>query len=405
MKRNSTLSLRKPEITNLARGLGFNKARVDKCFGNFKSVLEKYKFIPDQIFNLDETGITTVLSSPKVVAPKGKKQIGLVASAERGELVTYVEIIGATGNALSPVYIFPRVRNIEDYLEDGPALSSAFEKKSGWMTGELFVKTLEHIVKHTRCNNENKILLPIDNHKSHTTLAAIPFARENRIVLLSFPPHTSHKLQPLDVEVFGPFKGKCAVSLNDWMSSNPGRTITVKHVPKLTKKPFLEAFSPRNITSSFEKPGIWPLNSLAFNDEDFDATLVYHKQSTAKPANAQVIRKMIIRWRNEDESEMLDLNNNEETNVVSKSSTMLSPESVRPLPKVKKQKKALRRPKANQGKSRVYTSTPEKRRLEEIEEEKMAKQKKKAEKQKEKLKKPSQVNVSPSEWFNKNEKN
>ncbi|KAF2887697.1 hypothetical protein ILUMI_18476 [Ignelater luminosus] len=238
MKKNSTLSLRKPESTSLARELGFIKARVDEFFGNYKSVLEKYEFTPDQIFSLDETGITTVLSPPKVVAPKGKKLIGLVAAVEKGELVTFVGIISATGNALPPVYIFPRVRKIEDYLEDGPALSSTFGNKSGWMTEKLFVKTLEHIVKHTRCNNENEILLLIDNHESHTTLAAILFARENGIVLLSFPPHTSHKLQPLDVEVFGPFKGRCAVSLNDWMSSNPGRTITVKHVHKLTKNRF-----------------------------------------------------------------------------------------------------------------------------------------------------------------------
>ncbi|KAF2896785.1 hypothetical protein ILUMI_09403 [Ignelater luminosus] len=286
----------KPESTSLARGLGFNKVRVDEFFGNYKSVLKKYEFTSDRIFNLDETGITTVLSPPKVVAPKGKKQIGLVASAERGELVTFVGIISATRNALSPVYIFSKV------------------------------------------------------------------------------------------------------SLNDWTSSNPGRTITVKHVPGLTKKPFLEAFSPLNITSSFEKPGIWPLNSLAFNDEDFDATLVYHKQSTAKPVNAQVNQKndhevaevgdFRIQPPTSKEIVILPVNSEDETQC-------LSPESVRPLPKVEKQKKALRRPKANQGKSRVYTSTPEKRRLDEIEEEKMAKQKKKAEKQKEKLKKPSQVNVSP----------
>ncbi|KAF2902717.1 hypothetical protein ILUMI_03469 [Ignelater luminosus] len=148
-----------PERWDLRKKAG--KAQVDEFFSNYESVLEKFKFAPDRIFNLDETGITTVLSPPKDAAPKGKKQIGLVASADRGKL-------------------------------------------------------------------------------------------------------------PLDVGVSGPFKGKCAVSLNDWMSSNPGRTVTVKHVPRLTKKPFLETFSP------------------PFNDEDFDVTLVYRKQSTAKPSDAQV---------------------------------------------------------------------------------------------------------------------
>lgn len=46
MKRNHTLSLRKPESTSLARGLGFNKTRVSEFFNNYKSVLKKYRFTP-----------------------------------------------------------------------------------------------------------------------------------------------------------------------------------------------------------------------------------------------------------------------------------------------------------------------------------------------------------------------
>jgi len=49
--------------------------------------LNKYKFEAHQIFNLDETGITTVQNPSKVVAQKGKKQIGAITSAERGTLV------------------------------------------------------------------------------------------------------------------------------------------------------------------------------------------------------------------------------------------------------------------------------------------------------------------------------
>ena len=59
-KRNETLSLRKPGNTSAARAFGFNKTAVTEFFENYESVLTKYKFQPDRILNLDETGITTV---------------------------------------------------------------------------------------------------------------------------------------------------------------------------------------------------------------------------------------------------------------------------------------------------------------------------------------------------------
>lgn len=92
--------------------------------------------------------------------------------------------------------------------------------------------------------------------------------------MTSFPPHTSHKLQPLDVGVYGPFKTYCSVAFNDWLTSNPGKTITIKQIAQLTKIAFQAAFTQKNITKSFETPGLWPVNRLAFKDEEFAASFV-----------------------------------------------------------------------------------------------------------------------------------
>ncbi|KAF2891447.1 hypothetical protein ILUMI_14726 [Ignelater luminosus] len=51
--------------------MAFNKPVVYDFFSKYISVLEKYKFKPDEIWNLDETGLTTVMPPTKVVAPKG----------------------------------------------------------------------------------------------------------------------------------------------------------------------------------------------------------------------------------------------------------------------------------------------------------------------------------------------
>lgn len=82
--------------------------------------------------------------------------------------------------------------------------------------------------RSTICSKNIHILLLIDNHSSHTSLEAIEYSRENRIVLLSFPPHCSHRLQPLDVGVFGQFKNALKVVLLRCIRE---QQISIKHIP------------------------------------------------------------------------------------------------------------------------------------------------------------------------------
>lgn len=74
MKRNLTLSTRKPEATSLSRATNFNKPVVASFFKNYASVMERFKFEPQDIYNVDETGLTTVHKPVKVIAQKGKKK-------------------------------------------------------------------------------------------------------------------------------------------------------------------------------------------------------------------------------------------------------------------------------------------------------------------------------------------
>ena len=53
------LSLRQLESTIFGRATGFNKTTVNEFFSNFKSILRN-SFVPEGIFNVDETGISMV---------------------------------------------------------------------------------------------------------------------------------------------------------------------------------------------------------------------------------------------------------------------------------------------------------------------------------------------------------
>ena len=81
--RHPIISLRIPEVTSAARARGFNKVVVSKHFENLSLVMDKYKFEPSRIWNVDESGLTTVPSkNSKIFATKGRKQVGVLTSAE-----------------------------------------------------------------------------------------------------------------------------------------------------------------------------------------------------------------------------------------------------------------------------------------------------------------------------------
>jgi hypothetical protein len=75
----------------------------------------------------------------------------------------------------------------------------------------------------------------MDNHQSHIDYKVVKFAKDNGIVLLTFPPHCSHALQPLDVTVFGPFKAGLKHSHNYWIQSHPGSRISIKEIASLCR--------------------------------------------------------------------------------------------------------------------------------------------------------------------------
>ncbi|KAF2888457.1 hypothetical protein ILUMI_17716 [Ignelater luminosus] len=231
IKRHPDLSLRKPEPTSLVRTISFNMYNINMFFHNLGRIQLRYNFTSDKIINVDESGVSTVLAVPKIVAPKEYKQVGQTVSGETGEQVTFVGIVTASGEAFPPVYIFPRARYKEEFLNGAPPGSIVLTIPSGWMTKEGFLE---------RSWNRTPYLTP----------------------------HCIHRLQPLDISIFGPFKSKCKVAFNNWLANNPSKTITIKQIAALTAEAFT-TFNTQNTTAGFKKAGIFPMNQNIFSQNDF----------------------------------------------------------------------------------------------------------------------------------------
>ena len=69
----------------------FNAVTVGEFFNLLELVMDEKHFSPTRIYNVDETGLTTVQGKPsKIIALRGKKQVGSLTSAERGQLCRFV---------------------------------------------------------------------------------------------------------------------------------------------------------------------------------------------------------------------------------------------------------------------------------------------------------------------------
>ena len=171
--------------------------------------------------------------------------------------------------------VFPRVHFKDHMIKGAPPGTLGLATQSGWMNGELFSRVLNHFIKHMGCFIENLAVVFMGNHESHLGIEVIEMARMSGLSIITFPPHTSHKLQPLDVAVYGPLKCHYKKTVNEWNLSHPASRITIYDLPKCFNRAFFRALSFENIDSGFKKTEIWPLNSEVFTDDDFLATTVF----------------------------------------------------------------------------------------------------------------------------------
>ena len=334
--------------------MAFNKSVVQKFFEKLRQVYDHFEASPDKIWNLDETGLTTVQKPRQILAPTGTKQVGQITSAERGVTVTMCCCISAEGNSLPPAYIFPRVNFKDHMLIGAPAGSLGLACKSGWMNNDLFLKVLLHFIKRMHISSNNQALLLLDNHTSHIFIEAIDMAKENGLILLTLPPHCSHKLQPLDVSVYAAFKKYYNSVCDGWMLENPGKSISISDVASLSNKAYEKAFTRENINSGYRSTGIWPFDENVFPDDAFLPYLVTDcpRQTSDNGAKPNLDAGLKESLNTNDNAELNTSINLEDDNLL---------QQLRPYPKSTARATGARSNRRKLSSTTVLADTPEKK--------------------------------------------
>nr|XP_047140603.1 uncharacterized protein LOC105851035 [Hydra vulgaris] len=162
------------------------------------------------------------------------------------------------------------------------------------MVESTFMEWFNHFINSVRPSKANPVLLILDNHESHMSINFIDLASDNGVIVLTIPPHSLHKLQPLDITLYGPFKRHYNREIGSWLVSHPGKTVSIYDIAEISGKTWAKVSMPVNIISGFSVSGISPFQPDRWKDEDFFLSQVTNRPNpetlNINPVSLEIIR-------------------------------------------------------------------------------------------------------------------
>ena len=180
-------------------------------------------------------------------------------------------------------------------------------------------------------------------------------AKESNVVLLTLPPHCSHKLQPLNRSVFGPLKKFYNSACDSWLKAHPNTPMTIYDISENLGIAYTRAFTSQNIQNGFKAAGIFPYDPYVFSDVDFLCSYVSDRPIPANDnSDKQTIPTSLCIV-----SEVI----NEKKQQISTSAYHWTAEDIRPFPKAGERVAKRKSAKRKCSRSLVLTDTPTRNKL------------------------------------------
>lgn len=269
MRRNPELSVRSAQSISYARAECMNRPLINSFFDMYEGALSEADILTkaQSIYNADESGLQLHYKAGKVVAAKGEKSVLQVTNTERGENVTVLACCSASGHYIPPFIVFKGKRLNPAFENDVPPGSVVVMSDSGYINGDLFLKWLQHFNEH---RTPGKVALIVDGHASHVkNLPVLDYARDNNIILMSLPPHTTHFMQPLDRSFFRPLKAFYNNACRTFVLNHPGKQISKLHFGKLLNQAWGKAATVETACNGFKACGLFPVDRDAIPEHAY----------------------------------------------------------------------------------------------------------------------------------------
>jgi hypothetical protein len=266
----STFVKRQPELVvkfnrkyDYKRALCEDPGVIQGWFSLVANVKAKYGIQDDDTYNFDETGFMMgQISTGAVVTASERRGRPKQVQPGNREWTTVIKGINAKGWAIPPFIIFQGRIHLSSWYkeEDLPQDWVIGVSENGWTTNKLGLDWLKHFNAHTKERTVGSHrLLVIDGHESHDSLDFQQYCKDNKIITVCMPAHSSHLLQPLDVGCFAPLKKAYGRQAENLMRNR------INHITKLEFLPCFKAaynavFTSSNIQGGFRGAGLVPFD-------------------------------------------------------------------------------------------------------------------------------------------------
>jgi len=124
------------------------------------------------------------------------------------EFITCLACVLAIGKWIPSVLVYKGVSNdlrntwVKDVQKDAGVYFASTANE--WLNNALGLRWLQTTFKNATKpkSDRTRHLLLVDGHSSHINIEFINWADYYRIIIIILPPHTTYRLQPLDVGMF-----------------------------------------------------------------------------------------------------------------------------------------------------------------------------------------------------------
>ena len=175
--------------------------------------------------------------------------------------ITVVECTCADNSMLPPLVIYKGKGLYRGLFTEAGDMNAKFaQSDKGYVTDKLAIEWLHafDIAAKERSQGQPRFLL-MYGHRTHYSLNMIRYVVENNIIMMAYPRHSTHLLQPVDVCLFSPLQYAYSKAVAEYLKKT--RTgVTRALFWRVFAQARREVYTVPNIKASWRKAGIIPYN-------------------------------------------------------------------------------------------------------------------------------------------------